>query len=84
MKVAHFAFLMVGVGALGREYFRCILCLSRDRRVLGDIVAVCSVYCVMPFPILLFFVKRQCVHSVDEVPTGMLPFYAQAGGWRGN
>jgi len=23
---------------------------------------------VMPFPILLFFVKRDCVHSVDEVP----------------
>ena len=33
----------------------------------GDIVAVCSVYYVMPFPILLFFVKRECVHSVDEV-----------------
>jgi len=25
----------VGVGVLGREYFRCILCLSRDRRVWG-------------------------------------------------
>jgi len=25
----------VGVGALGREYFHCILCLSRDRRVWG-------------------------------------------------
>ena len=35
---------------------------------MGDIVAVCIVYYVMPFPILLFFVKRECVHSVDEVP----------------
>ena len=34
---------------------------------MGDIVAVCSVYCVMPFPILLLFVKRECVHSVGEV-----------------
>ena len=25
----------VGVGVLGREYFRCILCLSRHRRVWG-------------------------------------------------
>jgi len=34
---------------------------------LGDIVAVRSVYYVMPLPILLLFVKRECVHSVDEV-----------------
>ena len=34
---------------------------------LGDIIAVCSVYYVMPFPVLLLFVKRKCVHSVGEV-----------------
>jgi len=28
---------------------------------------VCSVYYVMPFPILLLFVKLKCVHSVGEV-----------------
>jgi len=34
---------------------------------LGDIVPLFSVYYVMPFPVLLLFVKRKCVHSVDEV-----------------
>jgi len=28
-----------GAGVLGREYFRCILCLSQDRRVWGITVA---------------------------------------------
>ena len=34
---------------------------------LGDIVAVCSVYYVMSFPVLLLLVKQKCVHSVGEV-----------------
>ena len=34
---------------------------------MGDIVAVCSVYYVTPFPVLLLFFKREFVHSVGEV-----------------
>ena len=34
---------------------------------MGDIVAVSGVYYVKPFPVLLLFVKRKCVHSVGEV-----------------
>ena len=34
---------------------------------MGDFVAVCIVYYVMPFPVLLLFVKRECVHSVHLV-----------------
>ena len=72
----------VGVGVLGREYFRYILCLSRDRRVWGILLLYAVFICdAIHYPVALC---QAGVCTFCGLDNGMLPFYAQTGDWRGN